>query len=81
MLRRSEERGFGISQSDVVPGVSAFGVAIHDSHGAPFASISVVGAAGRFSPTRVAEVIAALETESRGIAREAERMFAKTDSI
>ena len=80
MLRRSKIRGFGISQSDVVPGVSAFGVAIRDPLGAPFASISVVGAAGRFPSSRVAEVVAALDAESRWIAREADARLGKFEN-
>ncbi|OGA55121.1 MAG: hypothetical protein A3G24_18010 [Betaproteobacteria bacterium RIFCSPLOWO2_12_FULL_62_13] len=75
VIRQSETRGFGISQSDIVRGVSAFGMAIRDARGWPFASISVVGLAENFPTSRVPEVIGTLEEEARWIARQAARIF------
>lgn len=75
VVKQSENRGYGISQSEIVPEVSAYGVAIRDANGAPFASISVVGAAENFPSSRVPDVIATLEEEARLIARQAARIF------
>lgn len=76
MIRQSESRGYGVSQSEIVPGVSAFGVAIRDAQGSPFASISIVGPAENFAPSRVPEVIETLEEEARWVARQAARILA-----
>lgn len=78
VIRQSESRGFGISQSEIVPGISAFEVAIRDANDAPFASISVVGPAESFPPPRVPDVIGTLEEEARLIARQAARI---TESV
>ncbi len=64
MIRQSQSRGYGVSQSEIVPGVSAFGVAIRDAQGSPFASISIVGPADSFPPSRVPGVIETLEEEA-----------------
>jgi DNA-binding IclR family transcriptional regulator len=80
MLRRSESRGFGISQADLVPGVSAFGVAICDVDGAPFASLSIVGRADEFPSSRVPHIIEALQEEARTIARLNVEVFAGAGS-
>jgi DNA-binding IclR family transcriptional regulator len=74
MLRRSAAQGYGVSQADVVPGVSAVGVAISDSAGEPFGSISVVGLASGFPSARMPEVVAALREEAAVIARLALRL-------
>ena len=73
VIRQSESRGYGISQSEIVPGVNAYGVAVRDANGAPFGSISVVGSAETFPQTRVPEVIAALEEESHWISLQSVR--------
>ncbi|MGE0799841.1 MAG: IclR family transcriptional regulator [Lautropia sp.] len=70
MLRRSRRLGVGVSQDDIVPNISAFGVAIHDGSGAPFASISVVSTTDQLPEARVPEVVAALNGEARRIERE-----------
>jgi DNA-binding IclR family transcriptional regulator len=75
MIRRSQGQGFGINQSEVVPGINAFGVAVRDARGAPFASVTVAGAAENFPLSRVPEVVSVLEKESRRIAFEATRLL------
>jgi DNA-binding IclR family transcriptional regulator len=63
MLRRSREHGFGINLGDVVPGIHSFGIALEDAGGAPFASLTVSGAAADFPAAEVPKVIAVLEEE------------------
>ncbi len=75
VIRLSESRGYGISQGGIVPGVNAYGVAVRDAGGLPFASVSVVGSADAFPSSRVAEVIGTLEEEGRWISRQANRIL------
>jgi DNA-binding IclR family transcriptional regulator len=79
MLRQSESRGYGVSQSEIVSGVSAFGVPILDARKNPFGSIAIVGPSENFPSARVPEVIATLEHEARTIAREAARIVGSAD--
>jgi len=74
MIRQSESRGYGVSESEIVPGVSAFAVPILDRQKRPFASITIVGPSDNFPSVRVPEIIATLEHEARAIAREAARI-------
>lgn len=76
VIRQSRRCGYGISQSEIVPGVSAYGVAVRDADGAPFASISVVGSADSFQRSRIPEVIETLEEEARLISLQAIRILA-----
>lgn len=78
-IRLSESRGYGVSQSEIVPGVSAFGVVVLDAQERPFASISIVGPSESFPSARVPEVIGMLEAEARTIAREAARLLGNAD--
>lgn len=71
VLRQSRRCGFGVSRGEIVPGVSAYGVAIRNTLGVPFASISLVGTTASFPSTRISEIIKVLEQESSFIAREA----------
>lgn len=75
VIRQSGSCGFGISQGEIVSGVSAFGVAIRSARGSPFASISVVGPADNFPALRITEVIGTLEEEAHWISRQAVRIF------
>jgi DNA-binding IclR family transcriptional regulator len=63
MLRRSREHGFGINLGDVVPGIHSVGVAIHDADAAPFASLTVSGAAAALPAADIEKVIAVLGEE------------------
>jgi DNA-binding IclR family transcriptional regulator len=74
MLLNSRRAGMGLSQGDIVPGISAFGAAVCDAHGEPLASVSVVATTDRFAAVPVVEVGAALAQEAAAIAREAEGM-------
>ena len=74
MLKRSEDKGYGISLSDVVPGVSAFGIAIKNDSGHPFASICFVCPESHLSSSVTVDLVAAIESESRWIAREANKI-------
>jgi DNA-binding IclR family transcriptional regulator len=75
VIRESQSRGYGVSEGEIVPGVSAFGVPIRNSQGEPFASISVVGGVESFPSSRIPEVVDTLEKEARAIAREAGRLL------
>ena len=75
MVRQSQTCGYGISQSGIVPGVSAFAVPVRDAHETPFAAISVVGPSESFPSARIADVIAMLEHEAHAIGREALRIL------
>jgi DNA-binding IclR family transcriptional regulator len=78
-IRESESRGYGVSQSEIVPGVSAFGVPILDAHERPFASISIVGPSENFPSPRIPEVITTVQREARSISREAVRILGSGD--
>ncbi len=69
VVRQSESRGYAISQGEIVPGVSAYGVAVCDADQVPFASVSVVGSAEDFPSSRVEAVIEILRHEAGSIAR------------
>ena len=73
VIRQSQTRGYGVSEGEIVPGVSAYGTAIHDSSGEPFAAISIVGAATTFASLRTTDILENLQREGRAIARDAER--------
>ncbi len=75
MVRESQSRGYGISQNEIVPGVSAFAVAVRDAQDTPFAAISVVGRSESFPSAGIDDVISTLEHESRAITREAVRLL------
>ena len=79
MIRQSESRGYGVSQSEIVPGVSAFGVPLLDEQKRPFASISIVGPSETFPASRIAAVIGMLQHEARSLEREAIRMLETAD--
>jgi DNA-binding IclR family transcriptional regulator len=75
VLRLSQERGYGVSEGHIVPGIAAYGVPIRDREGRPFASLSVVGLAqssGRSSP---GNLVGALEEEAHATEREAYRLL------
>lgn len=67
MLRRSRKAGFGVNLGDLVPGIHAFGVPLTDTHGRPFASISIVGRAQAMPRARSAEFEALLRAEAARI--------------
>jgi DNA-binding IclR family transcriptional regulator len=77
VIRQSQKRGYGVSQGEIVPGVSAYGVAVRDEAGGPFGSISVVGSTETFPQARVPGVVQALEEEGRWISRQAIRILGK----
>lgn len=69
MIRRSHSHGFGVNLGDVVPGINSFGLAIQGAKGAPFASLTVSGAAEDFPVAGIPEVMAVLEEERSQIAK------------
>jgi DNA-binding IclR family transcriptional regulator len=75
MLRRSQAHGCGVHLSDIVPGVNTYGVAVRDSAGVPFASISVAARAEELPLARLPAVARVLEEAARGIAAEAGRLL------
>jgi DNA-binding IclR family transcriptional regulator len=69
MIRRSQSHGFGVNLGDVVPGINSFGVAVKDSKGAPFASVTVSGASADFPASGIQKVVAVLEEDGSQIAK------------
>ncbi len=67
MLRRSRRLGFGVNLGDLVPGIHAFGVPLMDTHGRPFASISIVGRAQAMPRARSTEFETLLRAEAARI--------------
>jgi DNA-binding IclR family transcriptional regulator len=62
VVERSFASGVATSLGDVIPGVNAFGLALRDSSGAPFASIALAGPARRLPVERGNEFHAILRT-------------------
>jgi DNA-binding IclR family transcriptional regulator len=56
MLERSHAEGFAINAGDTLPEVNAFGLALRDSAGEPFASITVEGSAQALPLSRLPEI-------------------------
>jgi DNA-binding IclR family transcriptional regulator len=56
MLERTHTQGFAINAGDTLPGVNAFGLALRDAAGEPFASIAVEGAAQALPLDRLPEI-------------------------
>ena len=75
MLRRSQSHGFGVNLGEVVPGVNAFGVAVRDAQGTPFASITIAGLAEDLPLSAMAQVVATLDEEARVLCRAAVRLL------
>jgi DNA-binding IclR family transcriptional regulator len=71
VLRESRKHGFGIHQAQIVPDVHSLGLAIRDRDGAPFAALSLVGAAEKLPPSRVGPFVALLNKEADVVARAA----------
>ncbi len=66
MVERSFASGFAMSAGDVLPGVNAFGMALHDAGGSAFASIALAGPARRLPAERSQEyyhLLAAIAAE------------------
>lgn len=71
MLRRSQAHGCGVHLSDIVPGVNTFAVAIRDSAGTPFASLSAAARADDLPLARLAAVVRTLEQAAGSISAHA----------
>jgi DNA-binding IclR family transcriptional regulator len=56
MLERTHAQGFAVNAGDTLPGVNAFGLALRDSDGVPFAAITVEGAAQTLPLDRLPEI-------------------------
>lgn len=74
VIRSSTRAGYGVSEGAIVPGVTAYGIAVADADGVPFASVSVVGATESFSHHKRNKVKELLEEEAATIARLASRL-------
>lgn len=69
MLRRSQSQGFGINLGEVVPGIHSVGVAIGDAGGAPFAALTISGAAEHLPACGIPRLIEIVKDEAQRIAR------------
>ncbi len=56
MLERTQTEGFAINAGYIVPGFNAYGLALPDATGAPFASITVAGPSASLPLGRVPEI-------------------------
>jgi DNA-binding IclR family transcriptional regulator len=67
MIQRSFAERFAINAQDTVPGVNAFGLALQDANGTPFASITLAGPARLFPLERLPELRHLLEATADGL--------------
>lgn len=74
MRERSDRHGFGVNLDDVVPGVSSFAVPVHDSRGAAFAALCLIGTSGLYGEDRIAELHEELLAAAAGLAEEAQKL-------
>ena len=78
MLARSQALGYAFNQSETARGIHAFGVAVNDPRGTPFASVTVVATADDLPATRGAEVAAELRRAAQRVEQGAKRLFDRT---
>lgn len=81
MRERSELHGFGVNLGDVVPGIHAFAVALHDTERRPFAALCIMGAAQHFPDVRLDEVHQELRRVAHGIEIKAAEMLFSPGAI
>ncbi len=73
-LRRSQELGYGLSENQAVPGVSAVGVPVRGPSGAPLGAMSIAAISSRMSDARKAELCALLRAEAQEVERTVREM-------
>lgn len=61
MLDRSVELGFGVNLGDLVPGLHAFGVPVHEKRSTVFAGLCLIGPPDRYDGSRIDELRQALD--------------------
>ncbi|TAL05035.1 MAG: transcriptional regulator, partial [Chloroflexota bacterium] len=67
MMQRSFDEGFAVNLGDILPGVNAFGLALRDATGAPFASIALAGPARVLPLERLDEIRRLLQATAEGL--------------
>jgi DNA-binding IclR family transcriptional regulator len=70
VLRESRKVGYGVHRGQIVPGVHALGLALTNSDGVPFASISIVGPAQKLQPAQIKAAIALMRDEIKALEHE-----------
>jgi DNA-binding IclR family transcriptional regulator len=70
MLSDSERSGYAVNAGQVVPGVHAFGVAIHAPHGEVFASLSIAGPSATLPVAKAGQILKVLRAEAAAIEAE-----------
>jgi len=78
MLASAQALGYAVNQSETARGIHAFGVAVRDPRGTPFASVTVVATADDLPATRGAEVAAELRRAAQRVEQGAKRLFDRT---
>lgn len=79
-VRRARADGFASSERDVLPGVSALGVAIvHPLTGRPFGAISIAAISARMEASRIGEIVTLLRQEARLITDTLAGLSARTE--
>ncbi|AHN76209.2 IclR family transcriptional regulator [Pandoraea pnomenusa] len=68
----SAEAGYAINEEDVLPGVSAIGLAIRPRQGTPYAAISIAAIESRLSGERRIEMAKLLQKEVRALEKKLE---------
>lgn len=66
-VARTRSEGFALNKGGIVPGMSGIGVAVVDKAGVPVTAISIAAINDRMSESRIADIVAALQAESRVI--------------
>lgn len=67
MIAQSYKRGFAANAGDILPGLNAFGLALCNQSGEPFASISLAGPADDFPLKRLDEYRDLLQATAKGL--------------
>lgn len=70
MLRRSRRAGYGLNLADVVPGINAVSVPLHDADGHVIASLTVSGSVQALPRARLDAVVQMLRSEAGQIEAE-----------
>jgi len=70
LVRKTREHGYSFMTGQVVPGMSAVGMAVLDSHGTATLSISIAAINERMSAARVTHLVGLLRRQSQEVSME-----------
>ena len=75
MLKQSLAHGLGMNEQNLIPGWNAYGMAVLDARGMPFASIMVAGEASRMSLATNPDLLKTMTAAAERVRREALRLL------